>query len=103
MKHAIYQVLKVLTHASAFEFDAQSSLPLTHFMPTGCRHATCQYMLDTVHIEEVSYEGNIKVIAEWLHQHGQSPEVSCARTIHHMGWRPAHCLSNTGNQDVLKP
>lgn len=75
-KHAIYQVLKVLTHASTFDFDTYfyRDDPLfdrpasNHQLPTGRQHATCQYMLDTVHIEEVSYEGNIKVIAEWLRQ-----------------------------------
>ena len=62
IKHAIYQVLKVLTHASAFEFntyfyrdDPLFDRPTSnHQLPTGRRHATCQYMLDTVHIEEIS-------------------------------------------------
>ncbi|KAI0691820.1 hypothetical protein BC835DRAFT_1509188 [Cytidiella melzeri] len=37
-------------------------------LPTGKEHATCQYMLDTVHMEEASQEGNRRVLQEWLRQ-----------------------------------
>jgi hypothetical protein len=75
-KCAIFHVLKTLIDSPAFDFDTyyykddpifdrpESSLQL----PTGKEYATCQHMLDTVHIEEASYEGNAKVLLEWLRQ-----------------------------------
>ncbi|KAI0085960.1 hypothetical protein BDY19DRAFT_870850, partial [Irpex rosettiformis] len=37
-------------------------------LPTGPEHATCQYMLDTVPMEEASQDGNCQVLEEWLRQ-----------------------------------
>lgn len=37
-------------------------------LPSGPEHATCQYMLDTVHMEEGSQDGNRQVLEEWLRQ-----------------------------------
>ena len=64
--HAIHQVLMYLTTAPGFSFETYisnkqqlfKSLPPLKELPIGPEHVTCQYMLDTVHIEEVSYNGN---------------------------------------------
>ncbi|KAI0682070.1 hypothetical protein BC835DRAFT_1409654 [Cytidiella melzeri] len=37
-------------------------------LPVGKQHALVQYMLDTVHIEEASQEGDRKVMEEWIRQ-----------------------------------
>ncbi|KAI0687714.1 hypothetical protein BC835DRAFT_1419737 [Cytidiella melzeri] len=42
--------------------------PSVQQLPTGREHATVQFMLDTVHMEEASQDGNRKVLQEWLHQ-----------------------------------
>ena len=75
-ERAIYHVLKILIDSSDFDFDTYyyKDDPLfdrpksSQQLPTGREHATCQYMLDTVHIEEASYEGNSKVLHEWFRQ-----------------------------------
>jgi hypothetical protein len=75
-KYAIHHLLKILVEAPQFGFDTYYYKDDPMFdrpepskrLPTGKEHATCQYMLDTVHIEEASYEGNAKVLIEWLRQ-----------------------------------
>lgn len=42
--------------------------PPIQALPTGPEHATCQYMLDTVSIEESTQDGNRKVLEEWFRQ-----------------------------------
>lgn len=37
-------------------------------MPSGKAYATRQYLLETQHIEEASYEGNNELVLEWLKQ-----------------------------------
>jgi hypothetical protein len=39
-----------------------------HQLPIGKQYVTRQFMLETEHLEEASYEGNINVIAAVLHQ-----------------------------------
>src|ERR1700722_4928595 len=71
-----YQLLKILIDSPDFDFnnyeysdDNLFSRPKsTCQLPTGKDHATCQYMLDTVHIEEATYEGNERVLEEWFRQ-----------------------------------
>jgi Family of unknown function (DUF6589) len=60
MKHAVYQVLKVLIEATPFDFDTYfyREDPLfdrptsAHQLSTGREYATCHYMLNTVHHHE---------------------------------------------------
>lgn len=74
--HAIHQVLMYLTTAPDFSFETYAgnkhplfnSLPSLDKLPIGPEHVTCQYMLNTVHIEEASYEGNDRVLNNWWHQ-----------------------------------
>jgi hypothetical protein len=40
----------------------------TCHLQTGPAFSTCQYMLDLLHIDEVSYEGNDCVLEEWFRQ-----------------------------------
>jgi hypothetical protein len=72
---AIHQVLMYLTSVPDFCFKmyANNKHPLFDIIPiekllVGPEHVTCQYMLNTVHIEEASYEGNDRVLSEWWHQ-----------------------------------
>ena len=68
---AIHQVLMYLTTAPDFSFKTYTgnkhplfaSHPVEE-LPIGQEHITCQYMLNTVHIEEASYEGNDCVLQE---------------------------------------
>jgi hypothetical protein len=82
-KSAVHHVLSILTSTPAFNFDTYNHkdhpifkpLASVHELPIGPEHTTCQYMLDTVHMEEVSYEGNDCVLHEWWRQLGlDSPE-----------------------------
>jgi hypothetical protein len=76
LKYAVYHVLKILIDMPEFEFNQYyykdnpifKHSSLTNQLPTGREHATCQYMLNTVHIEEASYEGNSQVLSEWFRQ-----------------------------------
>ena len=68
---AIHQVLVYLTTAPGFSFetyagnkDSLFESPSLDKLPIGPEHVTCQYMLNTVHIEEASYEGNHHVLKE---------------------------------------
>jgi hypothetical protein len=73
---AVHLVLKFLIDAPEFEFNeykysdnAIFSRPASTFqLATGRATATCQYMLDLLHIDEVSYEGNDRVLEEWFRQ-----------------------------------
>lgn len=73
---SVHRVLSILVDSPAFDlgtyaysdssvFDAP---PPVQQLPTGPVHATCAYMLNTVQIEEASYEGNIRVLEEWERQ-----------------------------------
>lgn len=72
---AIYRVLSFLINAPAFAFDTYDHnyhdlfKPPTpvHQLPVS-RDQITQYMLNTVHIEEASYEGNDRVLKEWWRQ-----------------------------------
>ena len=73
---AVHLILKFLTDAPEFEFDnykyndsAVFSRPKSACqLQTGPEFTTCQYMLDLLHIDEVSYEGNDRVLEEWFRQ-----------------------------------
>ena len=73
---AFHQVLMYLANAPGFNFKTYASnkhpffnsLPPLEKLPIGPEHVTCQYMLNIVHIEEASYEGNDRVLSEWWHQ-----------------------------------
>ncbi|KAH9915000.1 uncharacterized protein B0H18DRAFT_886378 [Fomitopsis serialis] len=78
LERAVYHVLSVLTEAPDFEFSSYQFADHSVFqppaptvqLPTGPEHATVAYMLNTVKIEEASYEGNIRVMQEWERQLG---------------------------------
>ena len=42
----------------------------THQIPTGKQYVHTQFMLDTAHIEQVSFEGNLRCVDEWQGQLG---------------------------------
>ena len=73
---AVHLILRFLIDAPEFDFDnykhndnALFSRPMsTRQLQTGPSFATCQYMLDLLHIDEVSYEGNDHVLEEWFRQ-----------------------------------
>lgn len=73
---AVYLILRFLVDAPEFDFENYSygnnpifSRPTSACqLATGPTSATCQYMLDLLHIDEVSYEGNDRVLAEWFRQ-----------------------------------
>jgi hypothetical protein len=75
---AVSHVLSILTDAPAFDFANFAHKEHSVFtaaqpvqqLPLGPEHVTCQYMLNTVHIEEASYEGNDRVLKEWWCQLG---------------------------------
>jgi hypothetical protein len=70
----IHRVLKFLIDAPQFDFDTYEHNDSNIFdRPVSLRrlpteHATSQYMLNTVHIEEASYEGNARILQEWFRQ-----------------------------------
>ncbi|KAI9451130.1 hypothetical protein F5148DRAFT_1277752 [Russula earlei] len=73
-----------LTAAPGFSFETYAgnkhlffnSLPLTKELPIGLlEHVTCQYMLNTVHIKEVSYEGNDCVLTDKQKQSGKEKVI----------------------------
>lgn len=74
--YAAHIILKFLTDAADFNFNnykykdsAVFSCPTsTCQLKTGPDTATCQYMLDLLHIEEALYEGNDRVLEEWFRQ-----------------------------------
>lgn len=76
LEQNVYIIKTFLTmHPSFCAFNAQNidnplfqRPPQVMQLPTGPEHATCQYMLDTVHMEEASQEGNRQVLEEWLRQ-----------------------------------
>ncbi len=71
---AIHTVLKILIDAPEFRFDTYRqkdspvfACPVSSKQLRASRDsATCQYMLDLLHIEEASYKGNDKVLGKWF-------------------------------------
>jgi hypothetical protein len=79
----VHRVLRFLIDSPDFDFDSYEHKkdkvfdgPASrHQIPVGAQHRTTQYMLNTVHIEEASYDGNDRVLAEWRKQLGfDTPE-----------------------------
>lgn len=72
----IFMILKVLLDSPAFDINNYehkdntllSPLSPVSQLPTGPEYAICQYMLDTIHVEEASYDGNERCLAEWFRQ-----------------------------------
>ena len=81
-KHYIHHILQALLESPDFQGyeNLDTSVlqlpPPVHELPCGPDHAVHQHMLKTVDIEETSYEGNDKVIAEWYCQLGISDKAS---------------------------
>lgn len=77
-KREVDHVLRSLLNAAPFDLatyhgkghDALKSPRATHQLPSGMDHRTVQYMLNTKHMEEASYEGTRKIIDEWMKQLG---------------------------------
>ncbi len=75
-RQAVYYILRVLFESVAFDFDTYGDKdhalmappPPVNQLPTGPEHATCQHMLNTLHIEESSYEGNERVLQALFRQ-----------------------------------
>ena len=84
---AISHVLTILKDTPAFDFQSYEgkdhrvfagAIPV-RILPSGREYATCQYMLNTVHIEEASYDGNDRVLQELWRQLGiTNPEAKKA-------------------------
>src|SRR6266481_942725 len=79
---AIYRVLSFLIKTPAFSFKTydhndhdlfKSPMPV-HQLPVRRDHITWQHMLNTVHIEEASYEGNDQVKEWWCQLEVNTPE-----------------------------
>jgi hypothetical protein len=75
--HAIYAVLRFLVDSPEFDletYEFKNDPMFSHRpssgrqLPIGKNHIPCQYVLKTAHIEEASYEGNARVLAEWWRQ-----------------------------------
>jgi hypothetical protein len=72
----VHLILRFLVDAPDFDFENYkhndnvlfSRPTLTCQLQTGSTFATCQYMLDLLHIDEVSYKGNDHVLEEWFRQ-----------------------------------
>lgn len=75
-KHYIHHNLRALLESPDFRgYDnldkhVLQPPPPVRELPCGPDHAVHKHMLKTVDIEETSYEGNDKVIAEWYRQLG---------------------------------
>ena len=77
--HAISVVLQFLIESPDFDFETYAfkedlvflPRPPSHQLPVGKDHIPSQYVLKTVHIEEASYEGNVRVLLEWWRQLGR--------------------------------
>jgi hypothetical protein len=73
---AVHLVLRFLVDAPDFNFNTYKYNDAVVFsrptstcqLETGRAFETCQYMLDLLHIDEVSYEGNDRVLEEWFRQ-----------------------------------
>ncbi|KAI0085660.1 hypothetical protein BDY19DRAFT_996563 [Irpex rosettiformis] len=71
--HLIKRFLLDVPHFVVFEAQHPDDSifcppPPIEGLPTGPENATCQYMLDTVPMEEASQDGNRQVLEEWLRQ-----------------------------------
>lgn len=77
-ENAVYQVLRLLLESDAFDLSSYSGKdsdflkppPALDQLPTGTENKTLQYLLGTVDIPESSYEGNARLIDEFLRQLG---------------------------------
>ncbi|THG95519.1 hypothetical protein EW026_g6153 [Hermanssonia centrifuga] len=73
---ALHHILRFLVETPAFDFESYLHKDSAIFdrpppvlqLPTGPEHATCQYMLDTIPIDEGSYDGNERCMDEWMKQ-----------------------------------
>ncbi|KAI0038309.1 hypothetical protein FA95DRAFT_1551310 [Auriscalpium vulgare] len=87
-KAEVHHVLEVLLDAPAFnraEYPGRNDPLLqppspVHQLPHGPEHVVHENVMRTVHQEEASYEGNEKLIIEWLGQLGLASEEERKRT-----------------------
>jgi hypothetical protein len=118
---SVHLILKFLIDAEEFDFDNYKHKDSAVFSrPTSpCQlkvspdMVTCQYMLDLLHIEETSYEGNDRVLQEWFRllnvdPTGQQPLiwVSDQLTIGQIrGLKKFRCMDNSSwdHLEFLKP
>ncbi|PPR00408.1 hypothetical protein CVT26_009693 [Gymnopilus dilepis] len=97
-KNAVYQVLRLLLESDAFNLSAYPGKdsdilkppPALDQLPTGPENRTLQYLLGTVDIPEASYEGNSRLIEEFLQQLGvtddqRRKEFGTKRTVPWVG------------------
>ncbi|KAH7910892.1 hypothetical protein BJ138DRAFT_1187476 [Hygrophoropsis aurantiaca] len=84
----IYRVLRYLIESPEFDFKTYTQQshptftapPPIQQLPSGTAYVTQQFMLGTVHIEEASYEGNDKLIMEWMRQANLHSEYERKKT-----------------------
>ncbi|KAI0056259.1 hypothetical protein BV25DRAFT_1872872 [Artomyces pyxidatus] len=75
-KHVVYHALRFLLDCPAFDLSTYSGRnspalerpSAVEQLPFGPMYATEEHVMNTVHIEEASYEGNERLIVEWLRQ-----------------------------------
>ncbi|KAI0073320.1 hypothetical protein K474DRAFT_1677972 [Panus rudis PR-1116 ss-1] len=75
-QRAVHRILRFLTETPAFNFQTYLHKDSVIFhrpppidpLPTGPEHAMLQFMLDTLDIEEASYEGNSRVLEAFFKQ-----------------------------------
>ena len=100
-ERAIHCVLHFLIDSPDFHFDTYDHKQDKIFdgpapcqpIPVDTQHRTMQYMLNTVHIEEASYDGNDRVLAEWWKQlRLHSPERQKERALRSVA---APCMRET--------
>ncbi|VDB95732.1 unnamed protein product [Peniophora sp. CBMAI 1063] len=74
----VHEILLALIHSPAFDLETypHKDDPClrppdpVHELPCGPEYVTIQYVLSTLHIEEGSYQGNLKLLGDWLVQLG---------------------------------
>ncbi|KAH7924175.1 hypothetical protein BV22DRAFT_1166000 [Leucogyrophana mollusca] len=85
-KRHIYHVLQILLQSPDFvdyasrNHDLFKPPPPVRELPCGPEYTVKQFILGTADIEEASYEGNDKVVAEWFRQGGLDSEEEKKKT-----------------------
>lgn len=84
-----FRILRFLLESPEFDYDTYKHHGDVLFvppdpvdqLPTGREHATCQYMVDTMHVNEATSEGNEEVMTKVLDQLG----ITTDEAKKHMG------------------
>ncbi|KAF8316197.1 hypothetical protein F5887DRAFT_1066774 [Amanita rubescens] len=103
----IHLILAVLLNSPEFQdypaahrkHTCLSAPPPVHELPAGEDYRNVQYMLETAPIEEASYDGNDKVIAEWFRQLRLDSDAEQKRTALH---RVLVCCGDQLTMDRLR-